>query len=251
MALDPALGVEARQLVVEGPPHRPSQLARPLRLVRDPADDVAAPEPLGVLEGPDGERLAGPQVEQLEDDRRRSHVERDPDEPLARGVHVLVIPADAAVPDRDGRIDLEGRAGRRHQDLQAAAEDDELEVSPRRAGRPPSPGRRAGSRGAGTAPARRSATARPHPGGSPRCTRGTGRSAGTRPGRPCPARPPRRTASRPRRAERGDRRGRGRGPRAQHTGAVGIHGGVQRIRRAGRMDHGRRDASLGLDIARR
>ena len=53
------LGVDAGELVVEGAPHGAPQLARALGLVRDPADDVAAAEPLRVLEGADGERLAG------------------------------------------------------------------------------------------------------------------------------------------------------------------------------------------------
>ena len=51
------------------------------------------PKRWGFSKAPDGERLAGPQVEHLQDHGRRAHVEGDPEETIARRVHVLVVPA--------------------------------------------------------------------------------------------------------------------------------------------------------------
>jgi hypothetical protein len=129
VAFDPALGVDAGQLVVEGSPEGSPQLARALCLVGDPADDVAAAAALGVLDGANGERFARPEVEHLEDDRRRPDVEGDAEQTRPLGIHVLAVPADAAVPDGDRRVDREGRPGRRHEDLQVPAQDHELEIA--------------------------------------------------------------------------------------------------------------------------
>ena len=58
------------------------------------------PKRWGFSKAPTASASPGPEVEHLEDDRRRPDVERDPEEALALGVHVLVVPADPAVPDR-------------------------------------------------------------------------------------------------------------------------------------------------------
>ena len=70
------------------------------------------------------------EVEELQDDGGRAHVEGHAETTIANGVDVLVEPAHAAVGHRDGRIDLERRPLGRHEDPQVAPEDDELEVAP-------------------------------------------------------------------------------------------------------------------------
>ena len=94
LAIDPRLGVDVAQLVVERPPERVAQLARPVALERDARHHVPAAEPLRVLHRTAGHGLAGQEVDELEHDRRRADIEREPEHGRwTRGVYVVVIPA--------------------------------------------------------------------------------------------------------------------------------------------------------------
>ena len=78
-AVDAQLRAEAPELVVERAPQRLAQLARELVVVRDAGHDVAAAEPLRVLERGDREDAPRLEVHELEHDGRRADVDRDAD----------------------------------------------------------------------------------------------------------------------------------------------------------------------------
>ena len=120
--------------MVERPAERPAQLARMLAVVADPRHHVAAAELLRILESGRRERLAGPEVDELQDDRRGPDIEGDAEQPLPRWpqvvqrASVLREQANAPIDHPHRRVHLERRAARRHEDAQPAAEDGELDV---------------------------------------------------------------------------------------------------------------------------
>jgi len=120
--------------VVEGAPERPPQLSRVVALVGDPRHDIAAAEPLGILEGRGRERLAGGEVHELQHHGRGPHVQRDAEQAPRRRAQVVtgnaigVEEAHAAVDHPRGRVQLMGRAAGRHEDPEAPPEHGELHV---------------------------------------------------------------------------------------------------------------------------
>jgi len=134
VAVDVPRGVEAGELVVERAAEGPAELARMLVVVRDARHDVAAAEALRVLEGSRRERLAGGEVDELEDDRRCADVQGEAKQPAVRGPQVVdrgsVVREEAHVPvdHLHRRIHLQRGSVGRHEDPEPPAKDAELDL---------------------------------------------------------------------------------------------------------------------------
>ncbi len=131
-AVDAQLRAESLQLVVERTPEGLAQLAGELGLVRDPGHDVAAAEPLRVLDRGHREDGPGLEVHQLDHDRGGADVDRDAHRAAGRRPEVRPVVRDhPAVQDPHDRVQLGQRIGRirGQQDPQPAAQHDELQVT--------------------------------------------------------------------------------------------------------------------------
>ncbi len=129
VAIDAVLAIQVAQLVVEGAAQGEAHRAREVRLVRDAGHDIAAAEPLWVLDGRAGQGVAGQEVDDLEDDRRGPDVDGQAQDVVASQVDRLAVVADGHVVRGHDRIEADVRLIRRPQDAHPPADDRELDVA--------------------------------------------------------------------------------------------------------------------------
>ena len=126
--IDAQLEVQVTKRVVEAAPERCPHRAGVVALVRDPRHDVAAAEALRVLERATRHRPPGEQVDEMERDRGRADVDREPEHVLAGQVDGDAVVADRVVVEGDDGVDLGQGGVTASEDAHAPADDRELDV---------------------------------------------------------------------------------------------------------------------------
>ena len=131
MSIDAVLSVQVAQCMVEGAAHGEPHRAREILLVGDAGHHVAAAEALRVLEGAAGDRCAGQQVDDPEDDGGRADVDRQPQHMVPAESDGLVPIEHRGVVRGDDGVQACGRRFHRFEDAQPATDDREVDVGRR------------------------------------------------------------------------------------------------------------------------